>query len=195
MRNFGIVFDIVHPLYIKKQGFRKIGNLYMVNYKKVYERNLKNLEKISVQLSNSAGIKKNMDPLKDFLKFTQQIHYKKPPKYFKGKFICEFFTPLHCLYEKYGDCDTKSILLAGCLGALPGSKEKFILLILKGYGVFHAILAVKRKPLPGMVKLFYHNKGYYIPLETTAPGWLPGFVGRHTINSLKAGLFIYEDLN
>ena len=195
VKNFGVALDLVHPGYIKRQGFKKVKNLFIIDYKEVYRRNLKYFKEISNQLATSAGMRKAMDPLLNFLKFTQHIPYRTPPKYFDGRFFSEFFIPLQCLSEQYGDCDTKAILLADCLGAFTDSKEKIALIILKSYGGFHAILAVKRKPLPGMMKLFIHNRGYYIPLETTAPGWMPGFVGKGIVYSLKAGLFIFEDLN
>ncbi len=195
IKNFGIIFSMVHPRYIEKQGFRKLGDDYVIDYRGVYQRNLIHFKDITADLVRSAKIEKGMDPLIDFLKFCQQLEYKIPPKYKDGKYIMEFYTPLQCLEKKMGDCDTKSILLAEFLGAAENSQERMAILILRGYGIFHAVLAVKRTPLPGALKLFFHGKGYFVPLEVSFPGWMPGFVNINTLNCLKAGFFKFEELN
>lgn len=195
INNFGIVKNMYHPQYLKKQGFKRLGEEYVVDYKEVYQRNLKNFKEITADLAASVNLKKDEDPLPDFLRFTQQLEYMIPPKVLKGRYIQEFYTPLQCLEKKTGDCDSKSVLLAEFLGTVEGSQEKFAVLILRGYGIFHAVLAIKRNPLPGTLKLYFHGKGYFMPLEASGPGWSPGFVGRNTFNCLKAGLFRFEALN
>lgn len=203
IKNFGIVKNMYHPRYLKKQGFKRLGEEFVVDYKEVYQRNSKYFEELTGDLTKSAMIEKDRDPLLDLLVFTQQIEYKIPPKILNGKYIHEFYTPLQCLEKKTGDCDSKSVLLAEFLGTMektqrtkPADDEVTLaILVLKGYGIFHAILAIKRKPLPGTLKLFFHGKGYFMPLEASGPGWMPGFVGKNTFNCLKAGLFRFEALN
>ncbi|MCK4763870.1 MAG: hypothetical protein KAW12_16830 [Candidatus Aminicenantes bacterium] len=197
VRNFGISADIkmLHPRYLKKQGFKLLTGKPVVDYREVYSRNLKNFKEITADLKQSAQIKQGVDPLVDFLRFTQQMDYRIPPKIYNGRYIREFYTPLLCLEKKMGDCDTKTILLADLLGALESFREELGIVILKGYGIFHAILAIKRKPLPGTLKLYFRGKGYFMPLEVSGPGWNPGFVGRNTFNCLKAGLFRFGTLN
>ncbi len=195
IKNFGIVKDMLHPRYLEKQGFKRLGEEYVVDYREVFQRNKMYFKDITIDLATSAKIRKNRDPLVDFLRFTQQIEYRIPPKISNGRYIREFYTPLQCLEKKKGDCDTKSVLLAEFLGNIDDSRESLAVLILKGHGIFHAILAIKRKPLPGTLKLFFHGKGYFMPLETSGPGWMPGFVGKNTFDCLKAGLFRVEALN
>lgn len=196
-RNFGISTNIKmrHPRYLKKQGFKMLTGTPVVDYHEVYTRNVKYFKEIAADVRNSAKIAPGKDPLGDFLRFTQQIQYKIPPKIYNGRYIREFFPPLLCLEKKMGDCDTKSILLANLLGALEGGREKFGILILKGYGIFHSILAIKRKPMPGTLKLYFHGRGFFMPLEVSGGAWNPGFVDRNTFNCLKAGLFRFEVLN
>ena len=141
------------------------------------------------------GKNSSYDYLSEFLFFVQQISNKLPPKIFQGRYTREFFPPLQCLYEKYGDCDTKSVLLAEFLVNFSDSKEKLILMIVKGYGIFHAVLLVKKKPLPGMFSISIANKGIYIPLEATARNWSPGFIDQRVIDCLKAGFFRLEQLH
>ena len=195
IKKFGIVKGMLNPRYLKKQGFKRLGEEYVVDYREVYRRNKAHFMGITNDLAAAAKIGKNRNPLVDFLCFTQQIEYQIPPKILNGRYIREFYTPLQCLEKKKGDCDTKSVLLAEFLGAIDESPESLAVLILKGHGIFHAILAIKRKPLPGTLKLFFQGKGYFMPLETSGPGWMPGFVGRNTFNCLKAGRFRFEPLN
>lgn len=195
IKNFGVVKNMVHPQYLKKQGFKKVGDNVVVDYREVFQRNLKNFKELTADLAKSAKLAKNDDPLVHFLMFTQQIRYSSPPTILGGKYIRDFYTPLQCLERKTGDCDTKSILLAEFLGTTAQSQDRSAILILKGYGIFHAILAVKRNPLPGTLTLYINKIGYFMPLEASAPGWMPGFVGRNTFNCLKAGLYSVETLD
>jgi hypothetical protein len=195
IKNFGVVKDMIHPQYLKKQGFKKVGDNIIVDYREVFQRNLKNFKELTADLAKSAKLAKNDDPLVHFLMFIQQIRYSSPPTILGGKYIRDFYTPLQCLERKTGDCDTKSILLAEFLGATAESRERLAILILRGYGIFHAILAIKRNPLPGTLTLYIDRIGYFMPLEASAPGWMPGFVGRNTYNCLKAGLYSFEVLN
>lgn len=203
IKNFGIVKNMYHPKYLKKQGFKRLGEQFVVDYKEVYQRNLKHFEELTTDLIESTKLEIDQDPLLDLLFFTQQIEYKIPPKILNGKYIREFYPPLQCLEKKTGDCDSKSVLLAEFIGTLEKKQSSttaaegvtLAVLVLKGYGIFHAILAIKRKPLPGTLKLFFHGKGYFMPLEASGPGWMPGFVGKNTFNCLKAGLFRFEALN
>jgi hypothetical protein len=46
-----------------------------------------------------------------------------------------------------------------------------------------------------MTSLFDMKRGYYIVLEASGPGWSPGFLSRRVMDALKAGLFIFVELN
>ena len=208
IKSFGINPLISHPLYRKNKGFKVIGRrdffinkkivektYFIIDYKQIYERNLKYFFDLTKALSVSADILKGTDPMPKFLAFVQHIKFKKPPDYYKGKFINNFFTPLLCIYEQYGDCDSKSILLAEFLGSIQDSKEKTAIVLVRGNGLSHALLAVKRKPLPGMTSLFDYKKGYFIIIETSAPGWAPGFINKRITDALKFGFFRMIELN
>lgn len=206
-KKFGINPAFKHPLIREKKGFKIIGRRnYMVNkrilemvftivdYKKVFSWSQKFFPSLTEKLITSANILKGTDPLHKFLCFVQHIKFKKPPNYYKSKFINNFFTPIVCLYEKYGDCDTKSILLAEFLSAIPNTNEKIAILLVREKGLSHALLAVKRNPFPGMTSLFFFDKGYFIALETSSPGWAPGFISKRITDSLKKGNFKFIEL-
>jgi hypothetical protein len=208
IKSFGINPMISHPLYRKNKGFKVIGRrdffinkkivektYFIIDYKQVYERNLKYFFDLTEALCVSADMLKGTDPMPKFLAFVQNIRFKKPPDYYKGKFINNFFTPLLCIYEQYGDCDSKSILLAEFLGSVQDSKEKTAIVLVRGNGLSHALLAVNRKPLPGMTSLFDYKKGYFIIIETSSPGWAPGFISKRIVDTIKSGFFRMIELN
>ncbi len=208
----------VHPFFLEKRGFNVVGQKHylgkpvsgappisiFIDYQEIYQRNLKYFGGFTEVLKASAEIAPGKDPMPSFLAFVQHIRYQLPPRYYRGKFINSFFVPLVCLYEQYGDCDSKSMLLAEFLGAYPlaggepgaGEKgEKLALVLVRGSGLSHALLAVKRTPLPGMTSLHDFRKGYYIVLETTSPEWSPGFIHQRVTDALKSGYFLFLELN
>ncbi len=208
IKKFGRPRSMMHPLMMERKGFKIIGRretivnrkilervLAIVDYKKIFLRNLKYFSRLTHILMKSADAAAGQDPLYVFLSFVQYIRYQQPPEIYKGKFIGSFFVPLVCLNEQYGDCDSKSILLAEFLATAPNSKEKMALVLVRGSGLAHALLGVKRTPLPGMTALYFQEKGYFIVLETTRPGWAPGFIDRRVMDALKAGYFMFVDLN
>ncbi|MFC2140697.1 hypothetical protein ACFLQP_00175 [Acidobacteriota bacterium] len=208
IKKFGVPHGPSHPFFLKRRGFKLLGKrtfmkghtlqeqyTSIVDYQQIFQRNQENFKKLTQCLIASADLSRENDPLYAFLSFVQYIRYKLPPRYYKGKFINSFFVPLVCLFEKYGDCDSKALLLAEFLCSVPGTEEKAVMVLVRGSGLAHALLAVKRKLLPGMTALFDVKKGYYIVLETTSPGWAPGFISRRVTDAIKSGLFYLVALN
>jgi hypothetical protein len=208
IRKFGSIRLSTHPLLLKRSGFRVVGRksiwydqrlkeriVSIIDYEQIYKRNLKYFASLTGELMESCKINKDKDPLYYFLRFVQFIPYKIPPPRYRGKFINSFFVPLVCLYEQYGDCDSKAILLAEFLATFPDSEEKIAIVLIRGQGIAHAVLAVKRKPLFGQTSLHDFKRGYYIVLETTSPGWSPGFISRRVTDAIKSGYFQILDLN
>lgn len=208
IRKFGRPRSMTHPLMVEKKGFKIIGRrdtivnrhvlervFTIVDYKKIFLRNLKYFSPLTHVLIESGDAAAGQDPLYLFLSFVQCIRYQRPPGIYRGKFIGSFFVPLVCLYEKYGDCDSKSLLLAEFLAAASDSREKMAMVLIRGRGLAHAVLGIKRKPLPGMTALYFQAKGYFIVLESTRPGWAPGFIDPRVTDALKEGYFMSIDLN
>ena len=208
IKKFGVPHNMSHPFFLKKRGFTVVGKsnylenhtvserlVSIVDYRQVFERNLQYFPKYTGAILTTAELPTGTDPLYTLLLFVQHIRYELPPVYYKGKFINSFFVPLVCLFEQYGDCDSKSLLLAEILCTVPSAQEKTAMVLIRGRGLSHALLAVKRKPLPVQTSLFDIKKGYYVVLETTRPGWTPGFVNARVADALKAGFFAFVELN
>jgi hypothetical protein len=208
IRRFGTARPMDNRLFLEKRGFKVIGartyarenTIYerlisVIDYKQIFQRNLPYFKALTGELIASAQLPGGEDLLYPFLAFVQHIFYKLPPSRYRGKFINRFFVPLVLLYEQYGDCDSKSLLLAEFLCAGPGPGEKPAMVLIRARGLSHALLAVKRKPLPGMTVLHFLKKGYYVVLETTSPGWAPGFINPRLTDVLKEGRFLFVELN
>lgn len=108
------------------------------------------------------------------------IRYKVPPALEGGLHTGGLLPPGRALLSGWGDCDTKTALLAAVLGSWPG---------LKMVGVAvpgHYLMAVRRIPAKG--DLFVRHEGLeYVLVEPAGPAWLePGQVGTHT-RQLLAG--------
>ena len=207
IKKFGMVRGMKSTLFMQKRGFKIIGRsnrlvrgrikeniTTIVDYRQIFDRNRRYFPELTSQLIDSfSGGRYN--PLYDFLKFVQYIPYRRPPVRYAGRFIGKFFVPLVCLYEQYGDCDSKSLLLAEFLSAYPASKEQMGMLLIHGQGLAHAVLAIKRKPLVGMSSIFVNGSGYYILLEATYHHFAPGFVPYRVARAIKAGYIRYVPLN
>ncbi len=208
IRRFGQSQSMDSALHMKRRGFKIVGRrmflrgsrvmervFTIVDYKEIYERHLPYFPALTGTLFDSTALKTEDDPLQTFLNFVQHIPYKRPPQHYRGRFIGGFFIPLVCLYEQYGDCDSKAMLLAEFLASYRGSEEKTAMVLIRGQGLSHALLGVRRKPLPGMTSLYVQQQGYYVVLETTRPGWAPGFIDRRIFDALKGGFFQLVELN
>lgn len=194
IENFGINLKMKNPAYLAKRGFILTRTGLKINYKFVFDMSSFPFKKISNDIISLTGMLRGEDPVSAMLKLVQSIKYKIPPKYYKGKYIMEFFPPLTCMYENYGDCDTKSVLLANIIRGASYKKERMAVIILKGFGIFHAILAIERPPLPGMLSFYIDRIGPFIPLETTDRGWMPGFTNRQVVQCLQKGQFRFVKL-
>ncbi len=196
IKSFGVPHGQKSPLFIEKKGYMQFApDQYIINYKQIFQRNREYFPALTSALLLSTELLPGEDHLFEFLVFVQQIPFKSPPKFYEGRFIDSFFAPLICLYEKYGDCDTKSLLLAEFLDTSKDATEKVVIVLADYFGTSHSILAINRKPLPGMTTLYNPQKGYFIPLETSAPGWSPGFISKNVTDLIHRGHVFFINLN
>jgi hypothetical protein len=198
LNRFGVARGMEHSLLLQKKGFKRVGvsrglEVYMVDYQKIFRDSLDYFSGLTRTLVAALEPPLAENDLIEFLFFVQSITYDKPPFYYNNKFINSFFPPLICLYEQFGDCDSKSVLLAVFL-TCRNQKEKTALAFINSQGMKHSILLVKRTPNPGMSALFIKGSGYYIPLEASAPGWAPGFVNPRIWDALRTGNFRFSEL-
>lgn len=102
------------------------------------------------------------------------IRYKVPPGLENGLHTCGLLPPARSLLSGWGDCDTKTGLLASVLGSWSGMR-------MVGVAVpGHYLMAIRR--LPGKGDMFVRHGGLeYVLVEPAGPAWLePGMVGQAT---------------
>ena len=112
--------------------------------------------------------------------------YRVPPTTFLGRETLGIIPPAACLAAGWGDCDSKSYLLAALIGPWRGAdgRESSCLAVeIPG----HLLLAVLRTPLPGQNYVEFNGLPYVL-METAGPGLLPvGSLGQSTSDYVAAG--------
>jgi hypothetical protein len=106
------------------------------------------------------------DSIELVMKFCQDIPYGIPPKYYNGRYIGGLFPPPLCLNKKYGDCDTKAVLLASILAFNP--KYEIVFIDVPG----HLLIGIAGVPRP-YDKYVTHLGKDWIYCEPVGPGRIP----------------------
>ncbi len=106
------------------------------------------------------------------------VRYKVPPSREGGLHTGGLLPPARTLLSGWGDCDTKSALLASVLGNWKGLR--MVGIAVPG----HYLMAIRR--LPGKGDVFVRYEGLeYVLVEPAGPAWLePGTVGAATTDLL-----------
>ncbi len=100
------------------------------------------------------------------LRFVQDIPYGIPPKISNNRVISGLLTPPQIFIEKWGDCDSKVLLLSSILAHEP--RYKILLVHLKN----HLLMGFEGRPHPGD-SWIVHEGRKYILAEPTGPAHLP----------------------
>ncbi len=123
----------------------------------------------------------SMDIIGAVLSFAQTaVNYKNVDPIYKGKHTLGFLLPITTIVMGWGDCDTKSAMVASILSNW--GQMRMIGISVPG----HYLMAVLQIPDKG--DMFVEYQGLqYILLEPAGPGWFPpGQVAEETANQLNA---------
>jgi hypothetical protein len=115
------------------------------------------------------------------LSFAQTaVNYKNVDPLYKGKHTAGFLLPITTIVLGWGDCDTKTAMVASILSNW--AQMRMIGIAVPG----HYLMAVLQIPDKG--DMFVEYQGLqYILLEPAGPGWFPpGQVAEETANQLNA---------
>lgn len=153
-----------------------VRRLY-VDIPTVVERNRPRLRALAAafdQLATGRGYGPD-ETLGAILTFVQSaVLYQRPPDEDGGRDILGFFPPPRTLQEGYGDCDTKSALLAAVLTNFPGMRMIGI------HVPRHYLVGIARLPRPGDAFIEYRGEPFVL-IEPSGPGRLPpGQIGPTT---------------
>ncbi|HUR39701.1 MAG TPA: hypothetical protein VM240_00885 [Verrucomicrobiae bacterium] len=148
-----------------------------VDVPQVVERNRPRLRNLAAEFDRLATERKfNHDQtLGAMLTFVQAaLAYRRPPEEEGGRDILGFFPPLRALEVGYGDCDTKSALLATILTNFPGTR------MIGVHVPRHYLVGIARIPQPGDAFIEYRGEPFVL-VEPSGPGRLPpGMIGPTT---------------
>lgn len=109
------------------------------------------------------------------------LPYRQPGEWEDGRKIVGFYPPARALEQGFGDCDTKSALLASILLHLTDDR-------LVGVRVpQHYLLGIAARPRPGQAHI-RHEGQTYVLVEAAGPAMRrPGEVADATLAALRAG--------
>ncbi|MBI5624261.1 MAG: hypothetical protein HY924_10810 [Elusimicrobia bacterium] len=177
------VYDEQVKLYFVSRGFKQVDKgTVAVDVPQLIWRNMKRVNSLALGIQR-LGEQMNYDSEEVIGAATAMVQtalaYRIPPESERGRRIGGVHTPPQVLYDGWGDCDSKSALLASILSNWKG---------IRGVGVAlprHFLLGIARLPRQGDV--FLEHKGVqYVLIEPAGPAWLPiGQVSDYTTDLLN----------
>ncbi|MES1945637.1 hypothetical protein PC39_16021 [Salinisphaera sp. PC39] len=115
------------------------------------------------------------------------MRYERPAQVENGRKILDFYPPPRALEQGYGDCDTKSALLAAILQHLTDRR------IVGVHVPDHYLLGIAGEPAPGQ-RWIEHEGETYILVEASGPAIRPpGDVSDQTLAALEQGAGLRVD--
>ncbi len=161
----------------------RAGNLVECDMPVIVKRNVELLKPLAMAFGKIAAERRWSEDalIGGVLSLVQTaIRYKIPPSVEDGLHTGGLLPPAKALLSGWGDCDTKTGLLASVLGNWKGIR--MVGIAVPG----HYLMAIRRLPAKGDVFVRYEGLEYVL-LEPAGPAWLePGTVGRAT-SALLAG--------
>jgi hypothetical protein len=169
--------------YLESRGFRlEKGGVTRVDMPLIVKRNgavVKPIAQVFERYATEHGYR-SMDIIGAVLSFVQTaIKYRQPDDVYKGKHTGGILPPVTTVVLGWGDCDTKTGLLASVLSNW--AQMRMVGISVPG----HYLMAVLQIADKG--DMFIEYKGLqYILLEPAGPGWLPpGQVAEETVAQLN----------
>lgn len=174
--------------YLESRGFRlEAGNVTRIDMPQVVRRNAPLLKPIALVIDRVATEHRyqSMDIIGAGLSFVQTaLRYRQPEDVWKGKHTGAFVPPLTSVVLGWGNCDSKSALLASILANW--AQMRMIGIFMPGHPVGHYVMGVLQIPDQGDVYVEYQGLKYVLT-EPAGPAWLPpGRVGDETLAKLNA---------
>ena len=169
--------------FLVSRGFRLLpGNVTEVDMPQLVRRNTAPLKGVAGALQ-SVGDKLGYDSENVVGAATALVQtalrYQIPPALMDGRHTGGILPPLTAMARGWGDCDTKTGVLAAILGNWPQMR-------MVGVAVpHHYLMGIRRSPGKGDMFVEYGGV-HYVLIEPAGPAWLPpGQVGRDTVGLLQ----------
>ncbi|OGS00341.1 MAG: hypothetical protein A2V88_06405 [Elusimicrobia bacterium RBG_16_66_12] len=170
--------------YMSSKGFRmEKGGVVRVDMPEVVRRNGPLIKALALAFDRLAAQRKyrSTDIIGAALSFVQTaMHYRLPDPVYKGKHTGGLLPPITAVLLGWGDCDTKTAVLASLLSNW--AQMRMVGISVPG----HYLMAVLQIPDKG--DMFVEHQGLqYVLVEPAGPAWLPpGRVADETVAQLNA---------
>ncbi|PIS47024.1 MAG: hypothetical protein COT17_05575 [Elusimicrobia bacterium CG08_land_8_20_14_0_20_51_18] len=184
VKEVGVEYETrLRGMFYKRGLALRTGNIVECDMPGIVRRNAPELK--SLALAFQAHAKKNgygsEDTVGAVVSMVQTaIRYKIPPTLEGTRHTGGLLPPARSLLSGWGDCDTKTGVVASILANWSGIK-------MVGIAVpRHYLMAIRR--IPGKGDMFVRYEGLeYVLIEPAGPAWLePGSVGKYTAELLKS---------
>ena len=160
----------------------RIGNVVECNMPGIVKRNIPELKSLALAFQElaSKGGYGSEETVGAVLAMVQtSIRYKIPPLVEGSRHTGGLLPPARALLSGWGDCDTKTGVVAAILGNWSGIR--MVGIAVPG----HYLMAIRRIPAKGDMFIRYEGLEYVL-MEPAGPAWLePGSVGRNTASLLE----------
>ncbi len=176
-------YDAKVKEYLNSHGFRMMkGNVVTVDMPGVVRKNAALIKPLSLAFEKIAGQHhyRSGDIIGSVLSFAQTaMYYKQPDPVYKGKHTGGVLPPITAVLVGWGDCDTKTGLIASILSNW--GQMKMVGVSVPGHYLMGVLL------IPDKGDLFLEYQGLqYVLIEPAGPAWLPpGQVGVETTELLN----------
>lgn len=168
--------------YLASRGFRMVDDdVVQVDVPAMVRRDTERLNPVARALDLAASVKR-YGPEEIVGAATAMVQtalrYDIPPPLVKGKHTGGMMTPVQAMTEGWGDCDTKTALLASLLQNWDGMDAVGLAL------PRHYLMGLSRIPRKGDA-FIEHEGAQYVLIEPAGPAWLtPGQVAPETLDLL-----------
>ena len=171
--------------FLKKKGFRFIGDKIGVNYSLCVRNNRARVKQVVEAMRNKNKKLSLHQFLALMLAFIQEIRYGLPPIRENNKVILEFWVPPKVLIHNFGDCDSKGVTFA----SMWTNFKRYPFLLIKVPKHLFVGLAIPSIGGEG----FTINGLRYTLCEVTGPEKIPpGLITQYSQFYLEGRQFIYE---
>jgi hypothetical protein len=182
-------YDTKLRVMLRAKGFAlRAGNTVECDVPVIVKRNIKTMQPLALALQK-VSVDKNYgseETTGAILSLVQTaIRYKIPPMVENGTHTGGLLPPAKTMLSGWGDCDTKTALVASILGNW--NTARMVGIAVPG----HYLMGIRHLPAKGDVFVRYEGLEYVL-VEPAGPAWLePGQVGTHT-TELLAGSEGYQ---
>ncbi|MCR9206066.1 MAG: hypothetical protein NXH75_15895 [Halobacteriovoraceae bacterium] len=136
----------VSPTELQYSMMKTVGGKLVFDYEKIIEESrplIRPLYLEFLRIVKKYDLSKR-EKVELIMRFLQDIPYGIPPTNYKNRYIGGLFPPVELLKNKWGDCDSKSLLMATLLSFDKDYFNRLAIILVPG----HALLGIRMVPGP-----------------------------------------------